>query len=391
MIYEKFFENIDTMSKKEIFNGENYDIINTLMTSKTNPSFFKDLQNFLEKHNPPYFNQPQKTSMKIVDNIKKYVQPKTLLAYYTSVNTAYELISKKEFWLRRTVFMNDYNEILFGKEKVIPAIDDLRDLLDDCCLILNCNIKNFYSTYVENIENIIDNTYIMCLCEHDNDDDLGKLSMWRSYGSKGVSLIFKKKAIEYLMNDISMNISGNDKHKKDICAIKPVIYTKESGENIFKEAFRKTLEYIKNKNNKNNSFSLMSGIVPDAYLDELYICIAMGILLTKNSIFKEEAERRLIISLGSGKDISNFPMINKSLETIENEKQFVYKINFGDILECKDYKLSLNDLLDKILIWSDINNNAKMTKEIFEDLLNKEGYDVKNKIKIVNIPLRRKK
>jgi hypothetical protein len=115
-----------------------------------------------------------------------------LLAHYTSIHVAEQIIKNEEIWLSHPFYMNDLEELRFGMWQGIqhfpvyaqaaePTPTRTKSLLD---------AFNHYVGYM-NEKTLVD-TYVLCLCEHAPDDTDGVLSMWRSYASQGhgIALVF---------------------------------------------------------------------------------------------------------------------------------------------------------------------------------------------------------
>lgn len=115
------------------------------------------------------------------------------LVHYTSADNAYKIISGKQVWLRNAHLMNDYSEMRHGLECLRAAWNssagvDLQQWLESNWPGLKVEIEN---TFNDHAASMTDDTYMMCLSEHDVDEDsYGRLSMWRAYGGRaGVALV----------------------------------------------------------------------------------------------------------------------------------------------------------------------------------------------------------
>ncbi|MCK1620792.1 DUF2971 domain-containing protein [Bradyrhizobium sp. 159] len=115
-----------------------------------------------------------------------------LLAHYTSVQVAEQIIKNEEIWFSHPFYMNDLEELRYGMNVGIQHLpsyvqaaaetpDRQRKLLD---------AFNHYIGHMN--ETTLVNTYVLCLSEHERADTDGVLSMGRSYASQGhgVALIF---------------------------------------------------------------------------------------------------------------------------------------------------------------------------------------------------------
>ena len=133
----------------------------------------------------------------------EYLQRKKIIqeaegrfAYYTSADTAMQVLKKKEVWLRNARSMNDFSEVEHG-------FNCFRDVFlnSEDGKALQFFLEENYPGIVAELARRIDGwmpvlraqTYILCVSEHaDKEDDHGRLSMWRAYGGKtSVAIILK--------------------------------------------------------------------------------------------------------------------------------------------------------------------------------------------------------
>lgn len=114
--------------------------------------------------------------------------------HYTTADTAMQIIRKGVFWLRNATCMNDYSEVQHGLDKVIgffgqPESAKFWECLDGAHPGLSQSTKQNFDGWLTDLRT---NTFLGCISEHDprKEDNLGRLSMWRAYGSgTGVALV----------------------------------------------------------------------------------------------------------------------------------------------------------------------------------------------------------
>lgn len=113
--------------------------------------------------------------------------------HYTTAEAAYKIIANKQVWLRNALLMNDFSEIEHGLNCLQAAWVSssgvrLQKWLDGAAPGLR---EQLVSTFDAHAYGLKVATFVMSLSEHDDDEDeLGRLSMWRAYGGKnGVGLV----------------------------------------------------------------------------------------------------------------------------------------------------------------------------------------------------------
>jgi hypothetical protein len=115
------------------------------------------------------------------------------LVHYTTAEAAYNILTGKQIWLRNALLMNDFSEIQYGMTClqtawVSAAGAKLQEWLDRVIPGLKDKIVSTFDSHAYGLKVA---TFMTALSEHhDDEDDLGRLSMWRAYGGKnGVALV----------------------------------------------------------------------------------------------------------------------------------------------------------------------------------------------------------
>jgi hypothetical protein len=121
------------------------------------------------------------------------------LVHYTSAEAAYRIISGKQIWLRNAQMMNDFSEIQHGINCLIAAWVSpkglaLQEMLNRIKEGLRDELAQLFDGHAEGLRI---GTFITALSEHEDDEDeLGRLSMWRAYGGRaGVALVLNNTAV----------------------------------------------------------------------------------------------------------------------------------------------------------------------------------------------------
>jgi hypothetical protein len=120
-----------------------------------------------------------------------------LLAHYTSVQVAEQIIKNEVIWLSHPFYMNDLEELRFGMFQGIqhfPIFAQAAAATPERAQ----QLLNSFTHYVGHMnEKTLVDTYVLCLCEHAPNNQDGTLSMWRSYASQGhgVAIVFNTRNI----------------------------------------------------------------------------------------------------------------------------------------------------------------------------------------------------
>lgn len=296
------------------------------------------------------------------------------LVHYTSAIVAREIIEKEQLWLRKTIFMNDYSEITYGKQCLDNLLNDPEIIikLNNILTPFGKNLNDLKKSYYSMINDVEKKIYISCLSEHlPEEDTIGRLSMWRAYGnSSGVALVINP----YLLARLGTSF-----------ITPPVIYSEEN----FKKSFIKILGDVENiiKNQlenkqKLNKFSI--GII-SSFTYVMYIYV----ITLKHKGFWEERERRIILSLfflNLDPTPNSNKIVERSIENIKGNPEVIYKLNLKELSFINPKGESL---LEKIIIGPTA--NSEILVDSFSEILKNKGFDdeqIKNMITVSNIPLR---
>lgn len=156
----------------------------------------------------------QSTMWADFDSENSFPKIRPLLAHYTSISVFEQMMANDEVWFSNPLFMNDLEELRFGMIEGANAFRNSQVLKQS----LSCDTA--YETlisYFNDLFNEFDtkhafNTYIMCLSQHQAENNDGLLSMWRGYGAggSGAAIVFDTSKIE--VNETSPLIIGPVKY-----------------------------------------------------------------------------------------------------------------------------------------------------------------------------------
>ena len=127
-----------------------------------------------------------------------------LLAHYTSLSALESIVKNNEVWFSNPLLMNDHEEVLFGLQAGIQQFNQNKEFQGEFGSPRRYRLFRDAWDEVTQVyaENILFDTYVFCLTEHDMENEDGLLSMWRGYGGNGngVALIFDASSLTVIDN-----------------------------------------------------------------------------------------------------------------------------------------------------------------------------------------------
>jgi hypothetical protein len=287
--------------------------------------------------------------------------------HYTTAESALNMISTKQLWMRNTNCMSDYSEVQHGQEifqryfgnsarqeafigaveeflpgTAGPAIEFLKRQFDDIRL----------------------NTYISSVSEHDEKEDMyGRLSMWRAFGGVAgrVAVVFK------VPWDFAAPLALN-------LYLTPVSYLPET-------ATHRMLDEAVAKIRDNKEF--LRTVDPLMLRTFVYTIFVAGVLSLKHEGFREEREWRFVY----WPRLAPSTLMRGSVEVIGGIPQHVYKIPLDSGASPMLHDLDLRVSLDRLIIGPSA--FPRPMHDAFVDTLTKAGVaEAEKKVFISNIPIR---
>ena len=290
------------------------------------------------------------------------------LVHYTSADAAINMIKSEEIWMRNAQCMNDFTEVQHGYDYLrcffsnVQSKKAFNDALNGCAEGVAQDTINHFDGWWRSIQT---NTYITCISEHDdNEDNDGRLSMWRAYGQGSVG-------VAVVMNGAVFGGGGADLLK---AYISPVSYlTKEE----FYQEIHKVVENIRQNQ------SLISTLPRDEIIGWAYNALLFAVTCLKHPGFHEEREWRVIHT--PEQDASSF--LNKCTEIIRGIPQNIYKIPLKNIPDEGLTGIEIPELINRIIIGP--SEYPRAIYDAFVSVLTKARVeDAKNKVFVSGIPLR---
>lgn len=291
---------------------------------------------------------------------------KTRFVHYTSANSAMGILKKRELWMRNSSCMNDYREIMHGLESLRAAYDSsdagkqLRESLNHVFSGITTEIEKHYNQWVPSFES---ETYLTCISEHSDDEDaLGRLSMWRSYGeSSGVAIVLNHEAFFSDSNVLGFYSS-------------PVGY-------LDKKSFGSVLEEV--AGNIDANASELEELGRRKTIEIVTRLFMFAALSAKHPGFKEEREWRVIYS----PHLMKSDVLIKTIQSVHGVPQIIYKIPLKNNPKQGLIGLEPAELINRVIIGPSQYPSALY--QAFVELLAEAGVpDPKSKVTVSQTPLR---
>jgi predicted transcriptional regulator len=302
------------------------------------------------------------------EHYERFKKSNNPFAYYTTAETALNILRNNSIWMRKPSTMNDYSEIEHGFECLKHAYDS------DAGNYLKTTLNKFYDgiskEFDESFEkakiHIRHSTFISCFTEHSKDEehDFGRLSMWRAYGkNNGVALIFKP----------DLFINNHDSNQIGVIGSPVEYFTAEKVE--------ESLNSIAKSIDENTE--QLKPLTREQLKSWMLFAFTMAAICNKHSGFREEKEWRAItyspLYLTS-------PFLKHDTVSINGMPQIIQVFNLENNIELKiDY--SLKTLLQRIIIGPC--SHPEVVKDALCLELTKMGFEnAFDMIHVSNVPLR---
>ena len=300
------------------------------------------------------------------DKLKKIREDKDRFVYYTSADTAINIIKNKQIWLRNATAMNDYSEIDYGFQCLNEAYKSnvgtkFNTLLDSFYPGLAKELKDMFNTLLPAMSR---ETFITCLSEHLSSEDLhGRLSMWRAYGGHtGVALVINSDVI--LSEAVVLNIHSG-----------AVNYFSKAQ---FMDDFAKITDRMEQR------VDLLKRLDREVIKNMVFYLFRYFTLCTKHPGFLEEREWRIIAQ----PDLYPSDYLSQSVELVNGIPQNVLKLDLVNHEDKGLTGLAIQDLLNRIII-GPCEFPYLVYKAFLKLLIENDIPEPEEKLVISDIPLRK--
>lgn len=293
------------------------------------------------------------------------VQNQSRFAHYTGINAAKGILDSNGIWLRNVDCMNDFMEVEYGLERLAAAC---RGFIGDR---LKKKLDALHPGFFEEFGTLFDGwshtfrrqTYVFSMSAHrDSEDTLGRLSMWRAYGSDTRLAIVLKSAPFVAVSDALKAYSS------------PVAYLDESQYAAHFEEFVSSIE---------NNADVVDAMTREDLKAHLFQAFKFAALCTKHPGFEEEAEWRVIYT----HELDKSEHLRPSVQIVNGVPQTVYSIPLENLPDEGLVGITIPEILDRIII-GPTEHPVPVREAIIQLLIDAGVDDAANKVVVSDIPLR---
>jgi hypothetical protein len=290
--------------------------------------------------------------------------------HYTSAEAAHSIISSASIWMRNAACMNDFSEIQYGFKLLTSCLkelgigDALFGALHSCVPNVSPHAIQVFDEWWDDMQRA---TYIACLSEHDEREDLyGRLSMWRAYGSRtsaSVALVFRLP----LETGTAIPLG---------VAFTPVAY-------MTPQEVAGQIRQVTDKIKKSATY--LGTLDPRTITAIVVTMLRMAVLSLKHPGFDEEREWR--VALWPNMPRPTPELVTESTRTIGGVPQKVYSLPLKDAANGGVDGLDIPSILDRVIIGP--TQYPVPMVAAFTDALKKVGVpDPESRVSLSHVPLR---
>ncbi len=285
--------------------------------------------------------------------------------HYTGAAAAMSMIRNGEMWLRNTQCMNDFSEVRHGLELLSRAYRSSHG--ERLIGFFDGVYPGIRKEVAERIDALADtvayDTYIACVSEHDpGEDKIGRLSMWRAYGSGGVAFVLRNPPLVAAGSDALGVFTG------------PVEY---AGRRAFFERFARFVDGVLEEGD------YIAGLGAERACRALVGSYHFAALSTKHPGFAEEREWRMAFTpaLQPAGDLA------RSVEICRGAPQVVYKLPLLRREGPEGASTALADILEAFIIGPC--KSPRAVRDAFVELLAAAGVPgAAELVRVSDIPIR---
>jgi hypothetical protein len=288
------------------------------------------------------------------------------LVHYTSAFAAINVLRRREVWMRKPQWMNDYRELEHGIECISfmyhkgPGGMVFKQALEAVVPgIVERVIKNF-SDWLPHYRA---DTFVTCVSTHDEEEDVtGRMGMWTAHGKgNGVAMVLRSAPFTMISETLgaySFPVSYRNREQVDD-------HFRRIGNNIPAVA------------------DLLKAMPVEQFERLLHEVFKYEMLCTKGHAFKDEREWRIVFTPDN--KLGGRPyLVTTDVEFIDNAPQPVAKIPLDTH---PGYDISIPTILDRVIVGPTKFPSAVI--ESFQIELERAGVkDARNKVFFADASLR---
>ena len=301
----------------------------------------------------------------VVDRIDQAKKSQTRFVHYTSAEVGISIIRNKKIWMRNASCMNDRTEMTHGIDRVVKFFDSsnaapMWAVLEGIHVGIQKEMGDIFASWIDDIRN---DTYLTCVSEHPNEeDDTGRLSMWRAYGKTG--------GVAIVLNPEAMLSSSDALHAYSF----PVHYY--SDEQLSAE-FSAMVGRIR------ESINQLAVIDREVMKSEVFRMLLAFCVCLKHPGFKEEREWRVVYRPNH---IAS-KRLKPSIETVDGTPQRIYKIPLENVPDEGFLGANPDELFSRVIIGPCAHPMAVW--DAYVEALREVGVtSPEERVRISNLPLR---
>lgn len=295
------------------------------------------------------------------------------LIHYTSATNALSIFRNNTVWMRNVRCMNDYMEVEHGFQLMQHSLETPVDSeTEKGLLAVKATLEKFLPGLFNEVAGRFNGwlpalrhkTFVTCLSEHDqSENDLGRLSMWRSYSSSqvGIGLVINPFPLYSLTESFGAFSS-------------PVFYYDDQN-------LRDMLLEVSRNIEANREYLLSRE--KEEIIGYLFLVLRSVAMCTKHPGFHEEKEWRIMHT----QDLDAQGALTLDVESVNGVLQPVFKIPLKDHTASGMLGISIPDILERVII-----GPTQFPLAVYDALLIElERIGVKDpaaKVVYSNIPLR---
>lgn len=304
-----------------------------------------------------------------VSKENSFPDQRPLLAHYTSIDTLEKILSKREIWASHPLYMNDWEELIFGIHegaKQFRNSDEIRDasgtperhqMLVDA---FDHYLRQFEDEHAFDI-------YVLCFSKHAEEDNDGRLSMWRGYGAQGngAALVINTRALTPVDNSPFM--------------LSNVVYgSREDRVTWVREKLKELAQFIRDRGVSDNDIHKVSYY----FLKRLSVFA----LFTKHCGFAEEQEWRVVYLREFDRENRFTSLLSHAITSKGLEPKMKIDISKGSGVFSTD--VHLENLVERIILGPTA--SSVIVRKTFERVLSSCELDgLRAKVHSSEIPLRK--